>query len=48
MQLYPEPEDAFFLKVVDAQVVFTRDSSGNVTGMILKQNGQESPGKKVK
>ena len=48
VQLFPEKEDAFFLKVVDAQVVFTKDSSGNVSGMILKQNGQESPGKKVK
>jgi CubicO group peptidase (beta-lactamase class C family) len=48
VQLYPEKEAAFFLKVVEAQVVFVQDSSGKVTGMILKQNGQESPGKKVK
>ena len=48
VQLYAEKEDAFFLKVVEAQVVFTKDSSGNVTGMILKQNGTESAGKKVK
>ena len=48
VQLFAEKEDGFFLKVVDAQLVFTKDSSGNVTGLILKQNGQESPGKKVK
>ena len=48
VQLFAEKEDAFFLKVVDAQIVFTRDSSGNVTGMVLKQNGQDSPGKKIK
>jgi hypothetical protein len=47
-QLFAEHEDNFFLKVVEAQVVFTKDSSGNVTGLILKQNGQESPGKRVK
>jgi len=47
-QLFAEKEDAFFLKDVDAQVVFTKDSSGNVAGMILKQNGQDVPGKKVK
>ena len=48
VQLFAEKEDAFFLKVVEAQIVFTKDSSGNVTGMVLKQNGQESPGKKIK
>ena len=48
VQLFAEKEDAFFLKVVDAQIVFTKDSSGNVTGMVLKQNGQDSPGKKIR
>jgi D-alanyl-D-alanine-carboxypeptidase/D-alanyl-D-alanine-endopeptidase len=48
VQLFAEKEDGFFLKVVEAQIVFTKDSSGNVTGLVLKQNGQESPGKKVK
>jgi Domain of unknown function (DUF3471) len=47
-QLFAEKEDTFFLKVVEAQIVFTKDSSGNVTGMLLKQNGQDSPGKKIK
>jgi CubicO group peptidase (beta-lactamase class C family) len=47
-QLFAEKEDSFFLKVVEAQLVFTKDSSGNVTGMLLKQNGQDSPGKKIK
>jgi CubicO group peptidase (beta-lactamase class C family) len=48
VQLFAEKEDAFFLKVVDAQIVFTKDSSGNVTGMVLKQNGGEAPGKKIR
>ena len=47
-QLFAEKEDGFFLKVVEAQLVFTKDSSGNVTGLVLKQNGQDTPGKKVK
>jgi|1185.fasta_scaffold03676_2 D-alanyl-D-alanine-carboxypeptidase/D-alanyl-D-alanine-endopeptidase len=47
-QLFAEKEDGFFLKEVEAQIVFTKDSSGTVTGMVLKQNGQESPGKKIK
>ena len=48
VQLFAEKEDEFFLKVVDAQITFSKDSSGNVTGLVLHQNGQESPGKKVK
>jgi len=48
VQLFAEKDDTFFLKVVDAQIVFTKDSSGNVTGMLLKQNGGEVPGKKIK
>jgi len=48
VQLFAEKEDTFFLKVVDAQIVFTKDSSGNVTGIVLKQNGQDSPGKKIR
>jgi len=48
VQLFAAKEDAFFLKVVDAQVTFTKDSSGNVTGLVLHQNGQDAPGRKVK
>src|SRR5437762_9326930 len=48
VQLFAEKEDEFFLKVVDAQITFTKDSSGNVTGLVLHQNGQDSPGKRVK
>jgi len=48
VQLFAEKEDEFFLKVVDAQITFSKDSSGNVTGLVLHQNGQDSPGKRVK
>lgn len=48
VQLFPEKEDEFFLKVVEAQIVFTKDSSGKVTGLVLKQGGQESRGTKIK
>ncbi|MHB1312949.1 MAG: serine hydrolase [Gemmatimonadaceae bacterium] len=44
--LFAEKEDEFFLKVVDAQVTFTRDSTGAVTGLVLHQAGQNIPGKK--
>ncbi|MCR5869766.1 MULTISPECIES: serine hydrolase [unclassified Sphingomonas] len=42
-ELFPESKDRFFLKVVDAQVEFTRDTSGKVTGMILHQGGRSTP-----
>jgi serine-type D-Ala-D-Ala carboxypeptidase/endopeptidase len=48
VQLFAEKEDEFFLKVVDAQIRFTKDPSGKVTGLVLTQGGQSSPGTKVK
>jgi serine-type D-Ala-D-Ala carboxypeptidase/endopeptidase len=38
--LYPESETRFFLKVVDAQVEFTRDPQGAISGFTIFQNGQ--------
>ena len=46
--LFAESETEFFLKIVDAQVSFTKDDSGAVTGMILHQNGRDQPGRKVR
>jgi CubicO group peptidase (beta-lactamase class C family) len=40
-ELFPEGPDAFFLKEVDAQVVFTRDAAGAVDGMVLHQGGRQ-------
>lgn len=42
-ELFAESKDRFFLKVVDAQVEFTRDASGKVTGAILHQGGRSTP-----
>jgi CubicO group peptidase (beta-lactamase class C family) len=46
--LFPESETEFFLRAVDAQVSFTKDASGNVTGMILHQSGVDQQGEKVR
>ena len=46
-QLFAEKENEFFLKVVDAQVSFTTDSNGSVTGLVLHQNGANTPGRKI-
>ena len=46
LRAYPESETAFFLKVVDAQIEFTKDPSGAVTGLVLHQNGRDVTGKR--
>jgi CubicO group peptidase (beta-lactamase class C family) len=46
--LYAEKENIFFLKVVEAKVEFVKDANGNVTELILYQNGQQPRGKKIK
>ena len=48
VQLFAEAATEFFLKVVDAQISFVVDSAGVVTGMVLHQNGQNLPGRKVR
>lgn len=45
-QIFPESEDRFFLKVVDAQVEFGRGEDGVVNSLTLFQGGQEIPGTK--
>jgi CubicO group peptidase (beta-lactamase class C family) len=44
--LSAEAEDAFFLRLVDARITFTRDASGAVESLTLHQNGREIPGRK--
>jgi len=45
-ELFAETRDAFFLKEVDAQLTFTRDAAGSVTGLVLHQNGASRPAPK--
>jgi D-alanyl-D-alanine-carboxypeptidase/D-alanyl-D-alanine-endopeptidase len=42
-ELHAEKRDAFFLTAVDAQLTFTRDAAGAVTGLVLHQNGSSRP-----
>jgi CubicO group peptidase (beta-lactamase class C family) len=42
-EVFAEKRDAFFLKVVDAQLTFTRSDAGAVTGLVLHQNGLHQP-----
>jgi CubicO group peptidase (beta-lactamase class C family) len=47
LQIYPESETKFFLKVVDAQITFSRDEQGKVTHATLHQNGRDTKAPKI-
>lgn len=47
VRLWPEAKDKFFVKEVDAQITFTRNPSGAVTGLILHQFGRDRPARKT-
>jgi CubicO group peptidase (beta-lactamase class C family) len=46
-RIFPEAPAKFFLKVVDAQITFTIDGAGKVTGLTLHQGGRDVPGQKT-
>jgi CubicO group peptidase (beta-lactamase class C family) len=46
LPLFAESETMFFLKVVDAQVEFVKNEKGEVTHMVLHQNGRDTKGVK--
>ncbi len=48
VQVFPESETRFFLKVTDAQIEFLKDEAGNVSSLKLYQGGQIVPARKVK
>lgn len=45
--IFPESETMFFLKVVDAQIEFVKDSSGAVTHLVLHQGGRDQKAQRV-
>jgi D-alanyl-D-alanine-carboxypeptidase/D-alanyl-D-alanine-endopeptidase len=47
LQIFPEAPLAFFWKALDAQIRFTTDVSGAVTGAELTQSGQSFTGKRI-
>ena len=47
-ELFPESEMNFFLKIVDAQIYFSKDAAGNVIELTLHQNGMDIKGVKIK
>ncbi|MCX6217909.1 serine hydrolase [Spirosoma sp.] len=47
-ELFPESKTKFYLKVVDAQVTFSSNDKGEVEQLVLHQNGQNLPGKRIR
>ncbi|MCF6465939.1 peptidoglycan-binding protein [Clostridium sp. Cult2] len=47
-EIFPMSEEEFFYKVVDAKITFEKDEKGNVTKLILHQQGQEISTNKIK
>ena len=47
IEVYPENKTDFFLKVVDAQILFKTDSQGRATALVLRQNGKDQLAKRV-
>jgi len=47
LQLFPESQNKFFLKAIDAELEFVKDEKGRITKMVLYQNGAHDA-KKVK
>ena len=46
-RIYPSSNNTFFLKVVEANVEFNSNEQGEIVELILNQNGQAIPGKKI-
>jgi CubicO group peptidase (beta-lactamase class C family) len=47
LQVFPESDGKFFLKVVDAQLEFVKDANGKVTDVILHQNGRDQTAPRI-
>src|SRR5882724_9212563 len=47
IEIFPESETKFFLKVIDADATFVRDAQGKVTSVRWRQSGQQTPAKRT-
>ena len=48
VNIYPESDSKFYLKIIEARLEFERNASNQVERLVLYQNGAAMPGKKVK
>ena len=48
LPVFPSAKDEFFYRAVEATITFKRGDDGEVSGLVLHQNGANLPGTKVK
>lgn len=48
LELFAETEKDFFLKVANVQISFVKDDKGQVTQLVLHQNGRDQQAQKIK
>jgi hypothetical protein len=48
VRLWAERRDAFFVREAEAQITFTRNASGAVTGLTLHQYGRDRPASRIR
>lgn len=46
-RLWPETTHDFFVKETDIQVTFIQDANGRVTGLVVHQNGEDRPARRI-
>jgi len=47
IEIFAESDTRFFLKIIEAQATFIRDTEGKVTGLVWRQNGVDNQAKRV-
>jgi serine-type D-Ala-D-Ala carboxypeptidase/endopeptidase len=47
LEIFPESEHDYFLKVVNAQISFETDGQGRATGLVLHQSGMNQPANRL-
>jgi hypothetical protein len=46
-EIFPETEELFYVKVVEAKIEFIKGENNEVEELILYQNGREMPAEKI-
>lgn len=47
LEIFPESDRNYFLKIVDAQITFETDSQARATGLVLHQNGMNQTARRI-
>jgi len=47
LEVFPESETVFFLKVVDATITFVKDEKGHVSHIVIHQGGRDTKAKRL-